>query len=131
MPYRIAAYIILFSCIGMMGAFFAKLTEYSGMSQYTSNFIYGVIIILFVIENRTLIHDLNEKIDVINDEKVKNRRSKDLAETNNSLAIENANLRGRIARNSPLNKVLKYKSPTIIPHLSESKVPKIETDEAL
>lgn len=127
MPYKIASYIFLLTLICIAGTLLGKFTEYCGMSH----FIYSVIIILFVIENWSLVHDLNEKIDVINVEKVYNQRIKNLATANNSLVKKNANLRGRLARNSPLNKVLKYKSPTITPHLSESKVPKIETDEEL
>ena len=66
MPYRIAAYFILFIGIGITGALFAKLTEYSGMSQYMSNFIYAVININFIIENWALKLDLDEQTELLN-----------------------------------------------------------------
>ncbi len=95
---KIAAYIIIFTLIGVMGALIAKFTEYSGMSQYMSNFIYAVIIIIYGLENWTLVLDLNKVSYVIKNETEYIQRIKNITELNKSLAIENAKLKEKITR---------------------------------
>ena len=102
---KIAAYIILFTLIGITGTLLAKITEYCGMSQYMSHFIYTVIITIYAVENWILLLDLDQRSDVIHNERGYIQRIRNLTETNISLARENAKLKGEMTQLGTQNSV--------------------------
>ena len=53
------AYIILLTLLGITGNIIAKAVEYYAIPQHTCNFVYGIIITIFVIENWSLLTDIS------------------------------------------------------------------------
>lgn len=52
------AYVVLFLILYLSGVFVAKLAEYLGFSLYACNFLYGIIIAMFAMENWSLLNEL-------------------------------------------------------------------------
>jgi hypothetical protein len=53
-------YVALFLMLYTAGLIFSKLADMTGFSFYTCNFVYGVIIAMYVMENWALLRDLKE-----------------------------------------------------------------------
>ena len=57
----IISYIILLSMLSSFGLLTAELVHYFDCPQYYCNFLYGVIIALYIMENWSLLVDLQKK----------------------------------------------------------------------
>ena len=95
---KLWAYIILFTILGITGNVLAKLVEYQAFSQYTCNFVYGVVITIFALENWTLLMDINQCNRNLQDRESHMNVIKNLTETNHTLVQRNIHLKNEIMR---------------------------------
>ena len=58
--YMRIAYIILFIALSIGGMVFSSTMQYRGISQFECNFIFGMIISLYAMENLVLFSDLKK-----------------------------------------------------------------------
>jgi hypothetical protein len=96
----VASYAVLLTILSFFGVMTAISVEYFEYSQYFCNFLYGVVITLYVVENWTLLADLQQKsghscqysdnghIAIITE----------LTSTNHELARHNTRLKDTIAK---------------------------------
>lgn len=100
-------YIVLFTILGLAGFLVAKAAEYSGLSAFTCNFTCGAILCLYVIENLSLLADLNQTKALALSEAIQKKALlqsesnhvgiiKELTETNKALVNINTNLKDTI-----------------------------------
>lgn len=95
---KILGYIMLITILGMAGHVLAKVVEYYAIPQYYCNFVYGVIISIFGMENWTLLMDLNHCNQYLQEKESHLNIIKNLTETNLLLVKRNMHLKDEIMR---------------------------------
>ena len=106
-----ATYIIIFTILGVFGTLAAKTAEYIGCSQYACNFVYGVVIAIYAMENWILSIDLlrNHEIPDPGDETVNIAIIKGLVSENNKLTLDLLKMNETLAISKTAKKLLKNK----------------------
>ena len=90
------AYLVLFIILGISGHVLASAVEHYKISQYICNFIYGVLITLFLMENWTLLMDSNQLMKDAKQIEPHVKIIKQLTETNHTLVQRNTALKNEL-----------------------------------
>ena len=87
------------------GALIAKVAQFSGISQNTFNFVCGVIITIYMIENWSLLMDAGYKADQTDQDKANYEKINNLTVANNTLTnkIEELECKIKSTENSKIN----------------------------
>ena len=110
--FKAKVYITLFIILSLSGTFLAAAAEYMGCPQYACNFIFGMIVTVYIMENWTLAGELNYRdtpIDTDNRNKIP--VIKELLVTNAILAYQMEKLKRRLQHTKPIeNKISRSQS---------------------
>ncbi len=90
--YKVIAYTMLCIALSVGGSLFSSIMHYIGIPQYICNFIFGLIITLYALENLVLFSDLKKCNELLQHEGAYMSTIKSLSTSNNSLKLQNSKL---------------------------------------
>lgn len=80
--YKVIAYTMLCTALSVGGSLFSSIMHYIGIPQYICNFIFGLIITLYALENLVLFSDLKKCNEILQNNKAHSVTIKNLSNSN-------------------------------------------------
>lgn len=90
--YKAIAYTMLCIALSMGGSMFSNIIHYIGLPQWFCNFIFGLLITLYAMENLVLFSDLKKCNELLQNKCAYISAIKDLTTSNDSLKEQNSSL---------------------------------------